>query len=98
VGDWPFAYAVNTWVKNPEQGALEQALAGFKRFPSWMWRNTVIQDFLIWLQAFNQQKSGFPSDQVGFYGLDLYSIHASIQAIIYWCQLKLKNIMANFKQ
>jgi erythromycin esterase-like protein len=81
-GDWPFAYTVNTWVKRVEPGPLEQALAGFKRFPSWMWRNTVMQDFLSWLQAFNQQKSGFLSDQVGFYGLDLYSLHASIQAII----------------
>lgn len=46
-----------------------------------MWRNTVVRDFVDWLRAHNE-RSGSPGKQAGFYGLDLYSLHRSMQAVI----------------
>jgi erythromycin esterase-like protein len=79
--DWPDAYRVNRWVRHaaPETGA-EQALDDFTRFPRWMWRNLDVVEFLEWLRAHNAPLS--PSSRVGFYGLDLYSLHASIEAVL----------------
>ena len=80
--DWPDAYRVNKYVR--KQGsdfdALE-ALAGFKRFPAWMWRNADVLDFIGWLRGHNDS---LPANAVktGFYGLDLYSLHASIEAVL----------------
>ena len=80
--DWPDAYRVNRYVRgiNNDASSLE-ALDGFKRFPVWMWRNTVVLDFVDWLRAYND---GVPpnSRKAGFYGLDLYSLFASIEAVI----------------
>ncbi len=61
--------------------ALDEALSGFDRFPAWMWRNTVVRDFLDWLHRYN---AGRPEgdERVGFYGLDLYSLHRSMQDVI----------------
>jgi len=67
--DWPDAYRVNRYVRG---GADHDALAGFRRFPAWMWRNTVVRDFVEWLRG----------REVGFYGLDLYSLHASIEEVL----------------
>jgi erythromycin esterase-like protein len=59
----------------------DQALSGFKRFPTWMWRNTVVRDFVEWLRQHNR---ALPANapRVGFYGLDLYSLYASIEAVL----------------
>ncbi len=80
--DWPDAYRVNRWVQG--QGtdrSADEALSGFERFPAWMWRNTVVRDFLDWLHRYN---AGRPQgmERVGFYGLDLYSLHRSMQDVI----------------
>jgi erythromycin esterase-like protein len=79
--DWPDAYRVNRYVRAATQDTSgEQALSGFKRFPTWMWRNADVLDFIGWLRGYND---GAPSDaKVGFYGLDLYSLHASIEAVL----------------
>jgi erythromycin esterase-like protein len=80
-GDWPDAYRVNRYVRGTAGDAdAEDALAGFKRFPQWMWRNADVLDFVGWLREFNQRRS--PDDAVGFYGLDLYSLHGSIEAVL----------------
>ncbi len=56
------------------------ALAGFQRFPGWMWRNTEVRDFVEWLRGYNE---GRPTvQQVGFYGIDLYSLFTSMQAVL----------------
>jgi erythromycin esterase-like protein len=80
-GDWPDARRVDRFVKGTgSDSAANQALSGFRRFPQWMWRNTVVEEFVTWLNAFNHQK---PSEaKCGFYGLDLYSLHASIQSVL----------------
>jgi erythromycin esterase-like protein len=81
-GDWPDAYRVNRYVRGQTRDTnAEQALAGFGRFPAWMWRNTVVLDFVGWLRARNDQVRG-REPEVGFYGLDLYSLHASMDAVL----------------
>jgi erythromycin esterase-like protein len=79
--DWPDAYRVNRWVRGrPGDVTAEQALGDFTRFPRWMWRNDVVVDFSAWLRDFNAGRP--PGDRVGFYGLDLYSLHASMDAVL----------------
>jgi erythromycin esterase-like protein len=81
--DWPDAYRVNRFVRGAGDDATpEQALAGFRRFPTWMWRNTVMTDFAAWLRARN---AGLPhARQAGFYGLDLYSLFTSIDEVLHY--------------
>ncbi len=80
--DWPDAYRVNRYVRGVSEDAdAAEALRGFERFPQWMWRNADVLDFVGWLRAHNDTKS-HPDERVGFYGLDLYSLHASIDAVL----------------
>jgi erythromycin esterase-like protein len=80
--DWPDAYRVNRFVRGDgEDPDAESALRGFRRFPTWMWRNTVVRDFVGWLRARNDALPG-GGEEAGFYGLDLYSLHASTEAVI----------------
>ena len=80
--DWPDAYRVNRYVRGlgKDVEAVE-ALADFKRFPSWMWRNADVLEFVSWLREHNDS-AGDPARKVGFYGLDLYSLHASMAAVL----------------
>ena len=79
--DWPDAWRVNRYVRGLSDDAdADAALSGFQRFPAWMWRNTVVRDFVEWLRDYNTGLS--PLRQVGFYGLDLYSLFSSIQAVL----------------
>ena len=79
--DWPDAYRVNRYVqaRGSDTGA-SQALEGFKRFPQWMWRNADVLEFVGWLRDHNDAIGA--SRKVGFYGLDLYSLHASMDAVL----------------
>lgn len=78
--DWPDAYRVNVFVRGQgeDQDAIE-SLEGFQRFPTWMWRNADVLDFIGWLRNYNEQNQ---KKQAGFYGLDLYSLHASMRAVL----------------
>lgn len=80
--DWPDAYRVNRYVRgvNDDATAVE-ALGEFQDFPTWMWRNTDVLNFINWLRQYND---ALPQNarKVGFYGLDLYSMHASIDAVL----------------
>jgi erythromycin esterase-like protein len=77
--DWPDAYRVNRWVEGKgDDPDAERALAGFERFPTWMWRNADVLDFAGWLRAHNERADR----PVGFYGLDLYSLYRSIEAVV----------------
>ncbi len=80
--DWPDAYRVNRYVRGESSDVdAVEALSGFERFPAWMWRNADVLDFVGWLRAYNDSLAPNALD-VGFYGLDLYSLHASIQAVL----------------
>lgn len=80
--DWPDAYRVNRYVRGASADAdAVEALAGFKRFPAWMWRNADVLDFVGWLRTHNEDLLPH-AVKTGFYGLDLYSLHTSIQAVL----------------
>jgi erythromycin esterase-like protein len=80
--DWPDAYRVNRYVmglsRDPDANS---ALSDFRRFPAWMWRNRDVLAFVDWLRARNQAHSD-PATRVRFYGLDLYSLRASMEAVV----------------
>ncbi|GHO61555.1 hypothetical protein KSC_004470 [Ktedonobacter sp. SOSP1-52] len=81
--DWPDAYRVNRYVRGLDDDQTgREALAGFERFPLWMWRNYDVLNFVEWLRDYNNIKDGALKRQVGFYGLDLYSLYRSIDAVI----------------
>lgn len=81
--DWPDAYRVNRYVRGlGDDPSAERALSGFERFPAWMWRNTVVRDFVDWLHAHNERRRSNDQRQTGFYGLDLYSLHRSMREVI----------------
>lgn len=88
--DWPDAHRINRYVRGTgsDKEAVD-ALAGFRRFPQWMWRNTDVLDFVGWLRNWNEsvanhEGKGLPSHSgpAGFYGLDLYSLNASMEAVL----------------
>jgi erythromycin esterase-like protein len=80
--DWPDAYRVNLYVRGlSDDRDPDEALSDFRRFPSWMWRNADVVDFVAWLRDWNDAlPPGAP--RVGFYGLDLYSLYTSIGAVL----------------
>jgi erythromycin esterase-like protein len=85
-GDWPDAYQVHRYIQGQgEVSQAEQSLDAFRRFPTWMWRNTTLPPFLKWLREHNDQITS-PQNKVGFYGLDLYSLNRSMQAVIQYLQ------------
>lgn len=80
--DWPDAYRVNRYVRGVDADARgAEALGDFRRFPTWMWRNEAVLDFVEWLRGHNAARPG-EEGRVGYYGLDLYSLHASIRAVV----------------
>ena len=80
--DWPDSFRVHRFVtgRGDDKNANE-ALSDFRRFPGWMWRNTVVVEFVEWLREWNLRR-GSEKDAAGFYGLDLYSMHTSIEAVL----------------
>lgn len=82
--DWPDAYRVNRYVRGRGSDTdANTALSGFQRFPNWMWRNTDVSAFVEWLRNHNAgQGAGSSGRQVGFYGLDLYSLFTSIDEVL----------------
>jgi erythromycin esterase-like protein len=81
-GDWPDAYRVNRYVMGMGgDTSADESLQGFRRFPTWMWRNRDVLSFVQWLRARNDAQV-HPATKVRFYGLDLYSLRASIEAVI----------------
>jgi erythromycin esterase-like protein len=80
--DWPDSWRVNRYVRGlPGDEEAVDALEGFKRFPTWMWRNADVLDFVGWLRDRNEAQ-GDDHARAGFYGMDLYSLHASMQAVL----------------
>jgi erythromycin esterase-like protein len=79
--DWPDAYRVNRWVRHAsDDHDAEHALGDFVRFPRWMWRNRDVVAFVMWLHDHNRPLEA--AARVGFYGLDLYSLHTSMDAVL----------------
>jgi erythromycin esterase-like protein len=84
--DWPDAYRVNRYVRGVGTDTSgDAALAGFQRFPTWMWRNTEVLAFVEWLRAYNAAVPDGRSP-IGFYGLDLYSLYTSMGAVLHYLE------------
>src|SRR5438552_7069486 len=80
--DWPDAYRVNRYVRNQSADTTPaQALSGFTRFPVWMWRNRNVETFVGWLREYNDSRPRRAAE-VGFYGLDLYSLNRSRREVL----------------
>ena len=80
--DWPDAYRVNRYARGAgRDSTAEEALGDFRRFPTWMWRNADVVDLVAWLRDHNDRLPGDRS-RVGFYGLDLYSLHRSMEEVV----------------
>src|SRR5688572_6992851 len=83
--DWPDAYRVNRYVRHESRDtSAVAALDDFKRFPTWMWRNTDVVAFVEWLREHNEGLP--PEQQTGFYGMDLYALHSSMRAVLEYLQ------------
>lgn len=85
-GDWPDCWRINRWVRGLDDQHLdvEHLLAGFERWPTWMWANREVAEFLDWLRRENLTR---PRERrVGFYGLDVYSLWDSLRVIIGWLE------------
>jgi protein-L-isoaspartate(D-aspartate) O-methyltransferase len=76
--DWPDAAAVDRYVRS--RPASAKADPPFQRFPTWMWRNAEMDDFVEWLRAHNEKLDA--PRRAGFYGLDLYNMSGSIRAVL----------------
>ena len=76
--DWPDAARVDHYVRHFEYPPSEWT--AFARFPSWMWRNNEMRDFVIWLRQHNGTLE--KDERVAFHGLDLYSLYDSIRSIL----------------
>ena len=76
--DWPDAARIDAYIRGLE--VLPSPNAPFARFPSWMWRNRAVEDLIARLRAYNAEVQD-PARQVGFHGLDLYSLPSSMDAV-----------------
>jgi erythromycin esterase-like protein len=80
-GDWPDCYSLNRYIKQycgPEKKAVD-VLHEFTRWPTWMWANWEIVALAEWLYQFNTSQPA--NKKIGFYGLDVYSLWDSMEAI-----------------
>ena len=81
--DWPDAAQIDRYVRSAEH--VPSVEKPFTRFPTWMWANTHVLDLVEWLRQYNLERTS-GEQGVGFYGLDLYSLRASIHAILHYLE------------
>jgi erythromycin esterase-like protein len=79
-GDWPDLYEVNRYVRGAGNGASARAVLGeFRRWPTWMWANEPVAELAEWMRTYNAAQPA--ARRVGLYGLDVYSVRASLQRL-----------------
>ena len=85
-GDWPDCYRLNRYIKGyqTDQRKASEVLHNFDRWPSWMWANWEIAALADWLKSYNQGQAA--NRRVGFYGLDVYSLWESMEAMIHYLE------------
>ncbi len=76
--DWPDASRVDRYVRHLPPASVPWK--AFSRFPTWMWRNEEVRRFAEWLRVHNGRVE--PERRTGFYGLDLYSLFTSADAVL----------------
>lgn len=77
--DWPDARVYDAAVRGLPPPSLPRA--PFSRFPTWMWRNGQLSGFLARLKVLNADIAD-PDKRAGLYGLDVYSLASSIEAVL----------------
>ena len=87
-GDWPDCFEVNAAIKQEQvtYGSAAQLLQTFNRWPTWMWGNWEIAALVDWLHCHNKAQAA--ERRVGFYGLDVYSLWESLQAVLQYVEQK----------
>lgn len=94
-GDWPDCQRINRWVRGlpgVDGGSAREVLAGFERWPTWMWANDDVAELVDWMRSRNQGRA--PTDQVGFYGLDVYSLWDSLRAVLGYLEVNRPDAVA----
>ncbi|MDB5286707.1 MAG: protein-L-isoaspartate O-methyltransferase [Mucilaginibacter sp.] len=81
-GDWPDCYRLNRYIKGyaDQDKTVLELLMEFNRWPTWMWANWEIESLISWLKEYNSNQPA--NKRVGFYGLDVYSLWESMEALI----------------
>ncbi|MFD1032150.1 erythromycin esterase family protein [Metaplanococcus flavidus] len=80
-GDWPSAYPVHRYINNYDatsENARNVLAQSFTRWPTWMWANEEVAEFVEWLKQYNASEN----KQTGFYGIDVYSLWESMDEVI----------------
>lgn len=76
--DWPDAARIDRYVRHhAPRPSRDEA---FTRFPTWMWRNAEVMEFITWLRTYNADRA--LEQRASFHGLDVYSLGASMQAVL----------------
>lgn len=85
-GDWPDCYRLNRYIKGyaDQDKTARELLHEFDRWPTWMWANWEIEALITWLKDYNSNQPA--NKRVGFYGLDVYSLWESMEALIDYLQ------------
>lgn len=86
--DWPDATSIDDFIRDPGHNPDMKAnfkIKPFSGFPTWMWANHSVLAFTHWLKDYNQ-KINSAEDTVSFYGLDLYNMYSSIEAVLDYLQ------------
>ncbi len=86
--DWPDAATIDRYVRH--RPWREGELRAFERFPTWMWRNREFDKFIRWMREHNEERPY--ESMAGFYGLDLYNLSGSMQAVIDFLEEKEPNL------
>lgn len=76
--DWPDMERVDAYVRGRDPG--EGEWEAFARFPTWMWRNEPVRDFVEWARAWNDGRD--EADRAGVFGLDVYSLYTSMGEVL----------------
>ncbi|MFC5649490.1 erythromycin esterase family protein [Paenibacillus solisilvae] len=81
-GDWPSCYTLNRFIKHDSDAPanVREALRDFNRWPTWMWANKEVMDYAEWMYEYNSDKEA--EKQIGFYGIDVYSLWESMIEIL----------------
>ncbi|CAH0346400.1 erythromycin esterase family protein [Bacillus sp. CECT 9360] len=81
-GDWPASQKLNRYIKgyDTDSNSAEEVLRSFNRWPTWMWANQEIAQFVEWLKEHNNTQPD--GQKTGFYGIDVYSLWESMDEVI----------------
>ena len=85
-GDWPDCHRIDRYIKGrvDADAASEDVLHAFARWPTWMWANREVAALVGWLREHNRKRAA--AEQVGFYGLDVYSLWESMASVVQYLE------------